>query len=423
MLYKVVYKVVYRVWEVVRYYMGYYRGCNMRRLNVWGIIFFIIYWLSVAGVSQVVYALNMTVTNGSLSSLVQSIARSEGLPLMGAETLSGKVSVTIENESALEALHRLAALKNFSLTEEKGVWIVDGSGMDSKESRRAVLFTPVHMKAHALEKALKTIAGDKYVKVLSDSNQVLVYGTAAELRQIKTIMETIDTAPQQVRIEAAIVAMEHSFVRETGIQWSWKSFTGHGEDDTGSYGSIRFGKMPSGEPYSFFVKPELKAEESTGNSVLIARPSITAVNGQEAKILIGDRIPVLVETRDDGETRTTIRYEEAGIRLTCTPSISTDGTVDAEIYAEVSNPVMVSELKAYRITTRQAETRVRLNKGDVLVIGGLMDNRAGKQSSKIPFLGDIPLLGKLFQHARKTKDSVELYIFVKAEIIEDKPVQ
>lgn len=391
----------------------------MRRLKVWGVFLFLAVWLSAAGVSNVVYGLTMTVSNGSLSALVQSIARSEGLALIGAETLSGNVTVAIENETALEALQRLAALKNFSLTEDKGVWIVDGSGMDGKDARKAVLFTPTHIKATTLERALKTIAGDKYVKVMADSNQVLVYGTAAELRQIKTIMSTVDVVPKQVRIEAAIVAMENSFVRETGIQWSWKSFTGHGEDETGSYGSIRFGRAPSGEPYSFFVKPELKAEESTGKSVLIARPSITAVNGQEAKILIGDRIPVLVETRDDGETRTTIRYEEAGIRLTCTPSISADGSVDAEIYAEVSNPVMVSELKAYRITTRQAETRVHMNKGDVLVIGGLMDNRAGKQSSKIPFLGDIPLLGKLFQHARKTKDSVELYIFVKADIIED----
>ena len=74
----------------------------------------------------------------------------------------------------------------------------------------------------------------------------------------------------------------------------------------------------------------------------------------------------------------------------------------------------MSELKAYRITTREAHTRVHLKKGEILVIGGLMDNRNEKQFSKVPILGDIPLLGKLFQYARKTKDKVELYIFVKA---------
>lgn len=153
--------------------------------------------------------------------------------------------------------------------------------------------------------------------------------------------------------------------------------------------------------------------------MLIARPSIMALNGEEAKILIGDRIPVLEEVKDGTESRTTTRYEEAGIRLTCTPYVTEDKGIEATIHAEVSSPALVSEMKAYRITTREAHTKVHLQSGDVLVIGGLMDNREGKQFSKIPILGDIPLLGKLFQHARRTKDSVELCIFVKAEAIED----
>ncbi len=362
-------------------------------------------------------ALSMTVHNGNLSSLVASIARSEGLNIIGTETLAGTVSIKLTNESARQALERLARLKHFSLTEEEGVLIVDGSGLDSKEPRYAELIEPKHTKAITLGEAFKAIVADKHIQVLKDTNQVLVYGTNGELRQVKSVLQQIDKVPQQVRFEAAIVAVEHSYMKELGIQWSWQSFTGHGDDETGAYGSIRFGKAPSGEPYNFFVKPELKAQENKGNTVLIARPSITTVNGEKAKILIGDRIPVLVETKDGTESRTTIEYEEAGIRLTCVPTISADSGVDADIYAEVSSPTMVSELKAYRITTRQAETRVHLNKGDVLVIGGLMDNRWSKQSSKIPVLGDIPLLGKLFQHARKTKDTIELYIFVKAELL------
>ncbi|MDY3974083.1 type II secretion system protein GspD [uncultured Veillonella sp.] len=364
-----------------------------------------------------VQALSMTVNEGSLSSLVTSIARSEGLNIIGTETLAGKVSIKLQNETARQALQRLARLKHFSLVEEEGVIIVNGSGLEDKEPRYAELIEPKHMKANSLGEAIKAIVEEKHIHVLSDTNQVLVYGTDAELRHVKTVLNQIDRVPQQVRFEAAIVAVEHSYLKETGIQWSWQSFTGHGQDETGTYGGIRFGKAPSGEPYNFFVKPELKAQENKGNTVLIARPSITTVNGEKAKILIGDRIPVLVETKEGTDSRTTVEYEEAGIRLTCVPTISADSGVDADIYAEVSSPTMVNELKAYRITTRQAETRVHLNKGDVLVIGGLMDNRWSKQSSKIPLLGDIPLLGKLFQHARKTKDTVELYIFVKAELL------
>ena len=74
-------------------------------------------------------------------------------------------------------------------------------------------------------------------------------------------------------------------------------------------------------------------------------------------------------------------------------------------------------MKAYKITAREAKTRVRMKPGEVLVIGGLMDNRNQKQLEKIPLLGDIPLVGKLFRHSRKTKDTVEMVILVKATVV------
>ncbi len=157
--------------------------------------------------------------------------------------------------------------------------------------------------------------------------------------------------------------------------------------------------------------------ENSGKAVLIARPSIMALNGETAHILIGERIPVVEESQVNGERKTSVRYEEVGIKLNYTPIVTEDGSVDAKIHAEVSTPVMVSEIKAYKISTRQAHTRVRLRPGEVLVIGGLMDNRDQHQLQKIPILGDIPLLGKLFRHSRKTKDSVEMMMFVRATVI------
>lgn len=360
----------------------------------------------------------MTVNNSNLSSLVQSIARSEGIPITGTETLEGTVSIRLNETNGIAALQRLAAIKHFSLHEDKGLWIVDGRGMGDKDARVAEVITPKHISPVALGDALTAIVPEKNIKVVKGSNQVMVYGTALQLRQVHDILPSLDMSPKQIRLEVAVVAIEHNFVKETGIQWSWQSLTGRNKDDTDSYGGIQFGRAPEGSPYTFWFKPELSAQETNNKTVLIARPSIMAVNGEEAKILIGDRIPVLEEVKDGTESRTTTRYEESGIRLTCTPFVTEDNSIEADIHAEVSSPAMVSELKAYRITTREAHTRVHLQPGEILVIGGLMDNREGKQFSKIPLLGDIPLLGKLFQHARKTKDSVELCIFVKADTVE-----
>ncbi|KAF1682871.1 type II secretion system protein GspD [Veillonella sp. R32] len=366
-----------------------------------------------------VAALSMTVNNGSLAGLVQSIARSEGMAITGTETLAGNVSIRLNEPNGITAIQRLARLKHFTFYEEDGLWVVDGNGMGDKEARVAHIISPKHMSALALSEALQAIVATKNIRVVKGANQVIIYGTPAELRQVHEVLPTLDRAPKQVRLEVAVVAFEHSYLKETGIQWSWQSITGHGEDDTNSYGGIRFGRAPSGLPYTFWFKPEIKAQATTDKTVLIARPSIMALNGEEAKILIGDRIPVLEEVKDGTESRTTTRYEEAGIRLTYTPFVAEDHTIEADIHAEVSSPALVSEMKAYRITTREAHTKVNLQSGEVLVIGGLMDNREGKQFTKIPILGDIPLLGKLFQHARRTKDKVELCIFVKAIALDD----
>lgn len=400
-----------------------------RIVRVLGIL---VLWLVVAvGSGQPVAALDMTVNNVQLQTLVTSIAKSEHLQIMGAESLQGTVSAHLKETNGIEAIKRLAALKHFSVYEDKGVWIVDGAGMDSKESRSAMVYSPQHVPAPTLIKALKAVVGESHMEAVPEMNQILINGTPGELRQVRAVLPQLDQAPRQVRLEVAVMAVAQSYVKETGIRWSWRGLLGHADRtsnssstassasstasfDTSEYGAIRFGKFDTNTPYTFWVKPDLSLSETSDKSLIIAKPSIMTVNGEEAKILIGDRIPVLVETRDGDETRTTVRYEEAGIRLTCTPFVSTDDSIDAEIHAEVSNPSLVSELKAYRITTREAHTRVHLKKGEILVIGGLMDNRNEKQVSKVPILGDIPLLGKLFQYARKTKDKVELYIFVKA---------
>ena len=112
-----------------------------------------------------------------------------------------------------------------------------------------------------------------------------------------------------------------------GFRWSWLSLTGHGEDKTHSYGAVTFGKTPTGEAYKFFVKPELSLMESSGKAVLIAKPSIMALNGETAHILIGERIPVIEESEVNGERKRSTRYEEVGIKLNYTPIITADGGV------------------------------------------------------------------------------------------------
>ncbi len=361
-------------------------------------------------------AYSMNVSKAPLSNVVEAISRSYKIDILGINTLEGTVTGTIHGKSPLEMLHRLGDMYHFDIQEDQGIITVTGQS-SVKEHRHVMVVEPNVVSASSLEPVIKTVVPNGKFAIHKETNQLVFNITGDEEKGVKSIIQAIDRDVKQVRLEATIMAMEHSYTKETGFRWSWLSLTGHGNDKTHSYGAITFGKAPDGEAYKFFVKPELSLLETTGKAVVIATPSIMALNGEEAHILIGERIPVVEETISNGERKQSIHYEEVGIKLDYTPIVTKNGSIDTAIRAEVSSPIMVSELKSYKITTRQAQTRVRLQPGEVLVIGGLMDNRDQKQMEKVPLLGDIPLLGKLFKHSRKTKDSVEMVIFVKATVV------
>lgn len=359
---------------------------------------------------------SMTVSKAPLSDVVEAISRSYKLDILGINTLEGTVTGTIHGKSPLEMLHHLGDMYHFDIQDDQGIVTVTGHS-GGKENRHVMVVEPNVVSSTSLESAIRTVVPNEKFAVQKETNQLVLNITREEEKGVQSIIQSVDRDMKQVRLEATIMAMEHSYSKETGFRWSWLSLTGHGNDKTNTYGAITFGKAPDGEAYKFFVKPELSLLETTGKAAVIATPSIMALNGENAHILIGEKIPVVEESISNGERKQAIHYEEVGIKLDYTPIVTKNGFIDTSIQAEVSSPVMVSELKSYKITTRQAKTRVILKPGEVLVIGGLMDNRDQKQMEKVPLLGDIPLLGKLFRHSRKTKDSVELVIFVKATVV------
>ncbi len=141
------------------------------------------------------------------------------------------------------------------------------------------------------------------------------------------------------------------------------------------------------------------------------------MNGRKAKILIGSEIPVLVEHIENGVNTTTIEYKEAGISLSYTPIISKQDEITAKIEAEVSTPYLEHEMKAYRIVTRKAQTMVRVKSGECIIIGGLIDKQDNQTRQKVPILGDIPILGKLFQSNNRHVEESEIIIAITAEVL------
>jgi pilus assembly protein CpaC len=168
----------------------------------------------------------------------------------------------------------------------------------------------------------------------------------------------------------------------------------------------------------------VEALEQKGLVETLAQPNVMATDGHEASFLAGGEFPypVVQGTSAGGSTAVTIEFKEYGIRLNFIPTITPRGTIRLQVAPEVSeldytNEVEISGFEVPGITTRRVNTEVELRDGQSFVIGGLLDKEETETFDKIPFLGDIPILGKFFQSMTRTKDDTELIVIVTPELV------
>lgn len=168
----------------------------------------------------------------------------------------------------------------------------------------------------------------------------------------------------------------------------------------------------------------LKALEKKGVVEVLAQPNVLAQDGKQASFLAGGEypFPVVQGTAAGGAGAVTIEFKEYGVRLNFIPTVTPRGTIRLQVAPEVSsldftNAVEISGFTVPAIAVRNVNTEVELGNGQSFIIGGLLDNRETDTFEKIPFLGDIPILGKFFQSMTKTRTNTELIVIVTPEIV------
>ena len=198
------------------------------------------------------------------------------------------------------------------------------------------------------------------------------------------------------------------------------------------FGSSGFGLGAAGSPaglYQFVGQnytATLRAIATAGKLEVLSRPSILARNNQRATINLGQSVPLVTNTRFDtfGNQINTVSYQSVGVNLSVTPFITADGLVEMIVQPEISGLADRSEwvpisagAQAPVINTRSADTVVVVPDRQTVIIGGLMQNQKNESVTKIPLLGDIPLLGALFRHTVKNNAKTELIIFLTPTIV------
>ncbi len=172
---------------------------------------------------------------------------------------------------------------------------------------------------------------------------------------------------------------------------------------------------------------DIEALETKGVTQILAEPNVIATNGKQASFLAGGEYPFPVVQGTAGGATVTIQWKEYGVRLNFLPTITPRGTIRLQVAPEVSaldfaDAVTVAGYEVPALTVRRMKTEAELADGQSFVIGGLLDNRETEVFDKVPFIGDIPVLGKLFQSMQKTRTNTELIVIVTPEFVDPIPV-
>ncbi|MBO5515580.1 MAG: type II secretion system protein GspD [Schwartzia sp.] len=327
-----------------------------------------------------------------------------------------------------------------------------------RETDRTRLETENGSEIRTVTRESRGSGRDDDLRILADpaTGSIVLYGTASEAKAAEKLIAALDRPQPQVSLEAKVIAIDKNAAKELGVEWEWSRVPQYPDYTTeyetrrrtvqnpdGSYttvtedvphetvrrhwdgsgssipGIIRFGRGPGGYPFEFYYGAKINALITDGKANLLARPNITTLQGREAVINIGGEVPVQTVSVTNSTTTTSVTYREAGIILRCTPRVGVDGDITAKVHTEVSSPLYVPDLAAYRFNKRSADTEVRLRDGETMVIGGLIGSEESKTLSKIPFLGDLPILGVFFRNVRTSKTDSEVMIFLTAKIVED----
>ncbi len=263
---------------------------------------------------------------------------------------------------------------------------------------------------------LKNISPQKAVETISrvipnaiavtndDSKMIVIRGEENDIKDARGIIESIDKKIPQILIEGKVIEVSESGLSDLGVIWGQEQ------------GSFKFSVDPGGKFTSANIQGALDLLVAKGKAKVLASPRISALDGKEAEINIGSRIPYAVPAgASSTSNQWTVQYIDAGVSLRILPQVANDGTIISTIKPEVSN---VSEWRTTSagefpvISTRNASVTVRMNDGETLAIGGLINECERENISGIPVLSEVPLIGQAFRRSVREKTKTDVIFLI-----------
>lgn len=296
------------------------------------------------------------------------------------------------------------------------------------------------------------------VSVDPRTNTLIINDTSAKIDQIRQMIDLLDVSVKQVMIEARIVRATTDFTKEMGVKWGilsqgitnnnhllvggsdttlWNLREPEKNDDLGGWkyeierpqnlnvdlgvtsagaSRIAFGLISLSD---FMLDLELSALQADGYGEVISTPKILTADKQNAKVASGTQIPYQSSEGGGVNAVSTTEFIDATLSLDVTPSITPDGKVQMQLNITSDSPGAATPTGQLTINKNAVNTNVLVDNGETVVLGGIFEQQTANSQTKVPFLGDIPYIGRLFRKDVKSENKRELLIFVTPRIVND----
>ena len=262
-----------------------------------------------------------------------------------------------------------------------------------------------------------------------NTNSVIIVTSPDNADLVKNVMDQLDKIPEQVMIQTVIVEATLDKSSQYGVEWSFAQSKLLGNKGVTGTGSQTFGLQSASPALQGFdyvlsggdLSAFLNMLQTDTKYQVLSTPRIFTSNNMEAQINISQSIPYIVSTiqNTNGTTSYNYAFQDVGIVLTVTPHITSNGYVTMDVTQTANDLQGYTTFNAPIVNQREATTTVSAKDGETIVLGGMIRNQVTATTNKVPLLGDLPVLGSLFQNKTKDNQKTELLVFLMPRVVRD----
>jgi type IV pilus assembly protein PilQ len=381
--------------------------------------------------------LTLTARDAPLASVLNLIAKQHGLNIVAGDEITQRVSVTLTDVRLDDALDTLLAVNGYTWSTQRNILVVtslDGARKSGPmvQGRIVRVFPLNYVSAADVDRVVKGLispVGQSFIVEAAPMDQrrtheqIVVEDLPYYVARIEDYIRSVDYQPRQVLVEAHVLQVQLKDDLKHGVNFE--------EILRIANTNITFqttGFANAAAPQAGFLKVNgtdlsavIEALKTTTDAKTLASPKVAVLNGQEAKFQVGGQIGYLTTTTTETAAVQTVNFLATGVILHVTPIITVDRQVLMSVRPEVSTGRINPTTDLPESETTQVDTRVMLGDGEAVVIGGLIKEIDNEVQNKIPWLGDVKYVGRLFQRRTITRERSEVIIALRPRILEEVP--